>query len=70
MVPCTWTGPVRDGRQSVGDGEVAVIVRVNSQRNERPRGQLARPPAATSSGKAPPLVSHKTIQAAPAAAAA
>ena len=70
IVPCTWRRALADGGQRVGHGQVAVVVGVDAERDRDARGRPAATAAATSSGSAPPLVSHRTIQAAPAAAAA
>ena len=68
--PLDLAGPLPDGGQRVGDGQVAVVVGVDADRDLDLAGAPAATASATSSGSVPPLVSQRTIQAAPASAAA
>ena len=70
MVPCTWTQPVLDRRERVGDRQLAVVVAVDAERRAGTARCAASTAAPTCAGSAPPRVSHRQSRSAPASAAA
>ena len=66
IVPCTCVAPSRDGGQRVRHRHVAVVVAVDAELDAAARGAPRPTAAAMSSGRVPPLVSHRMMTLAPA----